>query len=94
VRCGAKKPAASRDAFLSNVDDSGERTFTDTEPVIGLRWQVAQGLNLFASLACGAEIPTLGGVAFQPGGDGGFDAALNVWISRRAEAAAKWRGTG
>ncbi len=94
LRSGQVK-LSTQDAFLSNGNDSGERTFSYTNPVIGLRWQVAQGLNLFASLARGTETPTLGELAYQPsGGGGGFNTALNAQTSRQAEAGAKWRGTG
>ena len=93
VRSGQVDLSAD-DAFLANGDDSGQRTFSYTNPVFGLRWQVAQGLNLFASLARGTETPTLGELAYQPSGNGGFNTALNAQTSRQAEAGAKWRGTG
>ena len=45
VRSGRIKFEA-RDAFLANGDDSGSTKFSYTNPVLGLRWKVAPGLNL------------------------------------------------
>jgi iron complex outermembrane receptor protein len=90
VRSGKVKLAAS-DNYLSNGDDSGQRDFSYTNPVLGVRWQVAPGLNLHASLARGFESPTLGELAYRPDGTGGFNSALQPQQSRQAEIGAKWR---
>ena len=82
---------SSRDAYLSNGDDSGDLSYDYTTPVAGLRWRVAPGLNLHASLGRGVESPTLGELAYQVGGAGGFNTALKAQSSRQVEVGAKWR---
>lgn len=90
VRSGKVKLAA-QDFYLSNGDDSGERQFSYTNPVLGLRWQAAPGLNLHASVARGFESPTLGELAYRPDGTGGFNASLQPQRSKQSEVGAKWR---
>jgi iron complex outermembrane recepter protein len=82
------------DAFLSNGDDAGQRSFRYTNPVLGLRWQAAPGLNLYASAARGHESPTLGELAYRPDGAGGFNDALNAQTSRQMELGARGRAAG
>jgi iron complex outermembrane receptor protein len=81
----------SDDRYLSNGDDSGRLRFSYTNPVLGLRWTAAPGLNLHASLARGFESPTLGELAYRPDGVGGFNTALQAQTSRQFELGAKWR---
>lgn len=85
---------ASRDAYLSNGDDSGSLDYRYTNPVLGLRWQPAGGLNLHLSAARGHESPTLGELAYRPDGTGGFNTALKAQTSRQFELGAKWRRPG
>ncbi len=82
---------SSRDAFLSNGDDSGRVAYDYTTPVAALRWRAAPGLNLYASLGRGHESPTLGEVAYRVDGSGGFNDALEAQKSRQIELGAKWR---
>lgn len=86
------------DAYLANGDDSGDLSFSYTNPVAGLRWtafkQGADSLQLHASLARGFESPTLGELAYSPGGAGGFNQALKPQTSRQLELGAKWRQAG
>lgn len=85
----------AQDRFLSNGDDSGRLDFSYTNPVLGLRWTAAPGLNLHASLARGHESPTLGELAYRPGGVGaGLNSALRPQRSEQAEVGAKWRRSG
>jgi iron complex outermembrane receptor protein len=93
VRSGRVRLAA-RDAYLSNGDDSGNLAFHYTNPVLGLHWKPAAGLNLHASLARGFESPTLGELAYRADGTGGFNTALKPQSSRQAEVGAKWRDGG
>ena len=90
VRAGKVKLDAA-DAYLSNGDDSGKRDFKYTNPVLGVRWQIARGLNLHASVARGFESPTLGELAYRTDGSGGFNSTLQPQKSRQAEIGAKWR---
>jgi iron complex outermembrane recepter protein len=79
------------DNYLSNGDDSGALDFSYTNPVLGLRWQPTQGWNLHASLARGFESPTLGELAYQADGTGGFNSALKAQTSEQLELGAKYR---
>ena len=95
VRSGEVK-LASVDRFITptNGNDSGDLSFSYTNPVLGLRWELAPRLNLHASVARGFESPTLTELAYRPDGTGGFNAALKAQSSRQAEMGLKWRGTG
>ncbi len=90
VRSGRVELSAA-DAFLSNGDDSGALAFSYTNPVLGLRWQAAPGLQVYASLARGFESPTLGELAYRADGTGGFNTALKAQGSRQGEVGLKWR---
>ena len=92
VRSGRVTMSAA-DAYIvgANVDDSGSRRFSYTNPVLGLRFNAAPGLNLFASVARGFESPTLGDLAYRLDGAGGFNMTLLPQRSEQAELGAKWR---
>jgi iron complex outermembrane receptor protein len=90
VRSG-KVRLTAEDRFLSNGNDSGRLDFSYTNPVLGLRWTVAPGLNLHASAARGYESPTLGELAYRLDGAAGFNTTLKAQTSRQAELGAKWR---
>jgi iron complex outermembrane receptor protein len=68
--------------------------FDYTNPVAGLRWTAAPGLNLHASVARGFESPTLGELAYRSDGTGGFNTGLKPQTSRQFEIGAKWRRPG
>jgi predicted secreted protein len=90
---GGRVTLSAADRYLANGDDSGRLQFDYTNPVLGLRWTAAPGLNLHASVARGYESPTLGEVAYRPSGaGGGLNAAVKAQTSRQAELGAKWRG--
>lgn len=80
------------DAYLSNGDDSGERSYSYTNPVAGLRWQLQPGWQLHASVARGFEAPTLGELAYRPDGSSGFNSELKPQTSQQLELGSKWRG--
>jgi iron complex outermembrane receptor protein len=90
LRAGRVRLAAD-DAYPSNGDDSGSRHFTYANPVVGLRWKAAPGLNVHASIARGFESPTLGELAYRPDGSGGFNADVEPQKSKQLEIGAKWR---
>ena len=90
LRSGQVKLSA-QDAFLANGNDSGALDFRYTNPVFGLRFQAVPGLQLHASLARGFESPTLGELAYQANGTGGFNTGLQPQTSRQLELGAKWR---
>ncbi|MEO7246758.1 MAG: TonB-dependent receptor [Rubrivivax sp.] len=93
VRSG-RVALSSRDDYLSNGDDSGRVDYGYTNPVAGLRWSVAPGLNLHASVGRGFESPTLGELAYRADGSGGFNTDLKPQTSRQIEFGAKWRRPG
>jgi iron complex outermembrane receptor protein len=90
VRGGRVKLSAD-DHYLSNGNDSGERRFSYTDPVIGLRCKASSTLTLHASAARGFESPTLGDLAYRRDGSGGFNLDLQPQKSRQVEVGAKWR---
>jgi iron complex outermembrane recepter protein len=90
LRAGRVRLSAD-DAYPSNGDDSGSRRFTYANPVVGLRWKAAPGLNVHASIARGFESPTLGELAYRPDGSGGFNGELGAQKSTQLEVGAKWR---
>jgi len=81
---------SSRDNYLSNGNDSGAVSYDYSNPVLGLRWQLARGWQLYASFAHGFESPTLGELAYRADGSGGFNAALKPQTSRQFEIGSKW----
>ncbi len=86
----------SSDRFISglNGDDSGERSFGATLPVVGVRWQLSPWLQAFANVGKGLEIPTLNEVAYRLGASG-FNTGLNASRSTSAEAGLRGRsGSG
>ncbi|MFD2452385.1 TonB-dependent receptor family protein [Ideonella paludis] len=94
VRSG-KVSLRARDAYLSNGDDSGDLSFSYTNPVAGLRWQAlkegSRSLHLHASAARGFEAPTLGELAYKPDASAGFNTALKPQVSRQLELGLKYR---
>jgi iron complex outermembrane receptor protein len=90
IRSGRLKQQV-RDSYLSNGDDSGDLSYSYTNPVLGMRWKAAKGLQLYANLARGFESPTLGELAYRPDGSGGFNSGLKPQRSHQFEMGAKWR---
>lgn len=82
---------ADRFVNAANPDDSGQRTWRQTSPVLGLVWSATDQLNLYANIGRGFETPTLAEMAYSPGNTGpnyGLDASR----SRQMEIGAKWQG--
>jgi iron complex outermembrane receptor protein len=90
VRSG-RVSLSTRDAFLSNGDDSGDLRFSYTNPVLGVRWKLSPSLMLHASAARGFESPTLNELAYRPDAQAGFNSALLPQKSKQFELGAKWR---
>ena len=72
-----------------NPDDSGTRKFTNTSPVAGVVWHVAENLNAYASYGRGFETPTFAELAYRQGGTG-LNFALAPATSRAYEVGVKW----
>ena len=80
-------------ALPGNPDDSGQRTWRHTSPVLGVVWSAADSLNLYANLGRGFETPTLAESAYSAGSTGP-NTGLQAARSLQAEIGAKWRGEG
>lgn len=65
---------AVKDRFLSDGDDSGERDFDETSPLLGVIWEFRPELALYANVAQSFETPTSTELANPSGG--GFNADL------------------
>lgn len=74
----------SRDRFLANGDDSGERRFSGVQPVAGLAWRPAEGQVVRLALGRAAESPTLTELAYRAQGTG-FNTELRPQRSRQIE---------
>ena len=79
------------DAYLSNGDDSGRRSFSYTNPVAGLSWTLQPNWNLYASAGRGFEAPTLTELAYRADGSSGFNDQLDAQTSNQFELGSKWR---
>jgi iron complex outermembrane receptor protein len=81
----------SADHFItpSNPDDSGERTFRDTSPVLGVVWHAREDVNVYASYGEGFETPTFAELAYRSGGTG-LNFGLQPATSRAFEVGAKY----
>ena len=83
----------STDRYIvgSNGNDSGNKDYTATLPVVGVRWQWNPSVQAFASIGKGYEIPTLNEVAYRSGGVSGFNTQLNAARSTSAELGLRGR---
>jgi iron complex outermembrane receptor protein len=80
----------SDDRFITadNPDDSGERDFRATTPVVGLLYRASPRVSLYGNLGRGFETPTFVELAYRRTGTGlNFD--LEASRSRHAEVGAK-----
>ena len=74
-----------------NGDDSGNRNYSATSPVLGLAWKATPSLNFYANVGRGFETPTFNELSYRPNGLTGLNLALNASTSRHAEVGAKWK---
>ncbi|MGH8669788.1 MAG: TonB-dependent receptor family protein, partial [Burkholderiales bacterium] len=81
----------SEDHFIiaGNPDDSGERSFRATTPVVGLLYRLSPRVSLYGNLGRGFETPTFAELAYRSGGLTGLNLALDASRSRHAELGAK-----
>ena len=82
----------SSDAYITGVnpDDSGASTYRKTTPVLGLVFNAADSLNLYATYGEGFETPTFAELAYRPSGTG-LNLDLRASTSRAIEIGAKAR---
>jgi iron complex outermembrane recepter protein len=74
-----------------NPNDSGKLSFTSTQPVIGLQWNPAAHVTLFASAGRAFETPTFAELAYRPDNQPGLNLALSEAISENTEVGTKLR---
>lgn len=74
-----------------NGNDSGQKTYQATLPVVGVRWQMNPSVQTFASIGKGYEIPTLNEVAYRSDNAAGFNTQLNAARSTSAELGVRGR---
>lgn len=74
----------------ANPDDSGNRRYHRTSPVLGLVWHVADGLNVYGNYGQGFETPTFAELAYRPGASG-LNLGLQPAVSRSGEIGLKAR---
>jgi len=89
VRTSAVK-YKSNDFYVTaqNPDDSGEQTYHNTGPAVGLTWHVADYLNAYATYGEGFETPTLVELAYRNVGTG-LNFALQPATSQMVELGVK-----
>lgn len=76
----------SNDHYVTaaNPDDSGSRRYRRATPVVGLLWQPAEAMALYATWGEGFETPTFAELAYRNGGTG-LNLGLDAATSRTAE---------
>ena len=85
----------TQDRFIAagNPDDSGELAYRGTNPVTGLTYHAAPGLNIYANAGRGFETPTFTELAYRNGATG-MNTELKASASRHVELGLKWRAAG
>ena len=79
----------AEDRFLSNGDDSGELSFNQLNPMIGLSVDVVPSLSLYGNVATSFETPALSELSANPDGGGGFNPQLKPQNAINFELGAK-----
>ena len=64
------------DRFLSDGNDSGQITLSDTSPMIGIMFSISPTLNIYGTISTSFETPTTTEYA-NPTGGGGFNLQLS-----------------
>ncbi|MES9972115.1 MAG: TonB-dependent receptor [Candidatus Thiodiazotropha sp.] len=77
------------DNFLSNGDDSGDRSFRKFSPSLGLRFTPRPGLNLYANISRSFESPTA--VELRDPDGAGFNQELDPQVATNYEIGVKGR---
>jgi iron complex outermembrane recepter protein len=76
-----------KDHFLSDGDNSGDRTFRKFSPSVGLRYSPKPGLNLYTNVSRSFETPTA--VELRNPSGGGFNQQLDPQIATNYEVGVK-----
>jgi iron complex outermembrane receptor protein len=80
-----------QDDFIveQNPDDSGRLSFDSTQPVVGVLFEAAPNLNVFAAAGRAFETPTFSELAYRPDGSPGLNFGLDAAISTNYETGVK-----
>ena len=75
------------DRFVDNGDQSGQRTWREWSPGIGVIWRAVESLSVYANLGSAFQTPTTTELAnpADPGSGGGFNPALAPETARSLE---------
>lgn len=76
------------DRFLSDGNDSGKRSLTETSPTAGLSWAVSPNLRVYANISTAFETPTTTEFA-NPNGGGGFNPGVDPQTATNYEVGVK-----
>ncbi len=76
------------DGFLGDGDDSGDRSFRETSPMVGLLYAAAPSVNLYAKVSTAFETPTTTEFA-NPSGAGGFNPNVDPQLATNYEVGMK-----
>lgn len=81
----------NKDRFIVGVnpDDSGDATYRETTPVLGVVYHLNQRVNLYANAGKGFETPTFIEMAYRAGGLSGLNFDLQPSTSRNYEFGVK-----
>ena len=84
------------DRFRANGDQSGQRTWREWSPGIGLVWRADDALSVYANLGSAFQTPTTTELAnpADPGSGGGFNPALAPQTARSVEVGLRGRAGG
>ncbi len=72
------------DKFLADGDDSGDRTLSETSPMIGIVYTPSESTSLYATFSTAFETPTTTEFA-NPSGAGGFNPDVDPQIAKNYE---------
>ncbi|AZR21095.1 TonB-dependent receptor [Xanthomonas vasicola] len=74
-----------------NPDDSGQRDYSATTPVVGIVFRADEDLRFYASVGRGFETPTFNELGYRSDGGAGLALDLGAATSRNYEVGSKWR---
>jgi iron complex outermembrane receptor protein len=77
-----------------NPDDSGQRVYSATSPVLGVLFRAGRDWHLYASWGRGFETPTFSELGYRSDGGSGLNLGLAAARSDNLELGSKWRWAG
>src|SRR5690606_15275095 len=80
--------------IAGNPDDSGQVTYSETTPVLGLAYAPTDDWRLYLSAGRGFETPTFNELGYRADGGAGLAFDLASATSRNLELGGKWRTAG